>query len=246
MIKKIIKLVLVCMIIVGCVIAVIPYCVHSTSYIHGVVKDTTINEDLHEDLKNIASVLGGRYMLILVYDRVTNTNYTVISGMCNVKNGDLVSVDVISIWHVSWYSINFFNQSYDYLVVGNVKKLEHLDLFVEGILQSRFGEIVYIISMLLFFFGPICIGVYVYNNLKLTGVTLVISLYSLCFMIYNYFASVHDMYVQPIQKYFGYSSLILLPLTLYFARTESTRGLNKFKKMWKDLIDILADIFGEK
>jgi len=224
----------------------LPYLDHTTVFAQGsVVRMKVVNVDeLPDGLRDVASVFGDRCMITLLQDRATNVNVTAITQVANVGNVAIVT-DPMAEWYVDWHQWNFFNESYDYIVVGNIKNPTSVDGIVESWLQSAHGGMVYAISELSFFVLPM-LALFVLWRLggfKIWKLLFVVSLYSVGVMELNYLSSAHDVYVQTVQKAFGSSFIALIPLTLYVAWKESkTDVVAKIKSLYRSAISSIAEV----
>ncbi len=234
-----------------------PYIVHTNlnEADVGIVNDLRIVpvQSLPEDIRDV--VFSEECTVLLVEDSISGIKTVVITeksphSLHIYKDDVIVITDEIIEWYVDWHAYKqyFFDDRFSILIVGDIEQISTVESYVEQILYSSFGSVIFSLSMVIFLFAPLLLILYISFSFKkrfyLWNIIALLALYSFEVFIFNMVGSMHNVTISDTWKYFGYLFLVLIPFIFSFSKyEESEEGQRRIKEFYEKIAELIASLF---
>ncbi|MHC1635932.1 MAG: hypothetical protein ACXQTS_04850 [Candidatus Methanospirareceae archaeon] len=215
----------------------------------GVVKGFKIApiHSLPEDIQDLIT-FSGDCSILLTEDNICGVKRVIITKHHSIDSGKVVEIaDKITEWYVDWHAYPFFDESFDVIVVGDVRGVNIIESLVERILNYRFGSIIFFLSQIIFFLAPPALifyfSIYSRKRLFLWNIIAILALYSIEILLCYIVANLHSLTIPSITKYFGYSSIVLAPSAFLFMRyEESEEGQRRIRGYYERIKELIISL----
>lgn len=229
------------------VLLLVPYVVHTNIGDTGVILDYKVIpvKDLPEDIQDVITSKTDCTIHLVEHSTSKKVGVVITTSESTYYPGTVVEVtDKIIDWRVDWHKYSFFNHEFDNLIVGDVEKIGAFESDIETSLSSSIGSVIFSLSKLNFYGGPLLIVVYLSFSFRdrpyLWNAPAIISFYSFEVFFGNVIAAMHDVMISGAERYFGFLFFALVPFTYVFMKyEESEEGQLRIKKYWNEAIDMV-------
>lgn len=195
------------------------------------------------DIQDVLNSQKEDIAVLVVENKIMNKKWAILSeGEVYPENTVVEITDKRIDWYVDWRNYDFINQPFYNLVIGDVEEAGSFDSFIESMVSSGFGQLLYILSALNFFIGGF-LFVFSLNILSgyrfaLWNVPAVLACYSFEIFLTDIVVLTHRVEGEPISVIMlgiGFLFIILAPITIISWKYESSvkRHKGRIKKTWR-------------
>jgi len=235
------KKILSVLIIIVYLTVLFPYTIVSNAGEAGIiVEDQRVDvNSLPNDVQDILINKKDSYNIILIEDLITNEKYQiaentyqiakqrklVLSGETQEKGSFIKVNNITNDIYIAYDGIQGINQSFDKLVIGDVKKakfggiIELIHHKLPAILtlsaiDSLAGGLLLVLVLTVLF----------HRMVALWNIPAIITLYSFQTLLANLIAGMNKLEIEPLNRLFGFLFIVALPLTFKLKTFEESIG----------------------
>lgn len=198
-------------------LSVVPYIIHSNSEKAGIYMVSAVREiGIDEIPEDVRSIFGEeeseKITVYLIENPISQEKNVMLSASSHsfVKDDVVEIYDTVTEWFVDWHAYDFFGESFSKLIIGSAHRVSDFEAYVERMLASPIGAVIYEISKFSFFISPLLLAFYISEfRLRLWTIPLILSIYAAEVMVSNIIAQLHGVMADDLSRYFGYSFIIL-------------------------------------
>jgi hypothetical protein len=226
----------------------IPYLVHTSLVQAGsvVYSDERALESFPTDIQEILKLGGINKPEVLLVKHIYPEWVVMVISNQNFPVGSSVEVvDIVTTWHVDWHDFNLADgQAFETLNIATVNHMGSLESSVEALYSSQLGSVVYNLSRIDFYAGPVLVvfslTLLFQRRIALWNLPVVFGLYSVQYWRLNVLASAHHLSVASEWEIFGYFFVVLVPLAIYAWHLERSRGGQHIAQKMRALSEALG------
>jgi len=241
------KVLLISCIVVMYAFLLIPYLYHANLENAGVIiyGNEIALESLPGDVQEVCKLRGIVTPVVLLVQHLNPEWVTMVITSRKFSLGTVIEMsDYVVNWRVDWRDFNLVDQTFQRFAIADVRQPGPFESSIESLLSTQLGSIVYDLSKIDFYAGPVlvvlCLTVLLQGRLALWSLPAAVACYSFQVWQLNAIAYEHHLTVAVEWEYFGYLFVALLPLALYAWHFERSWGGRSTAKKMKALSQALG------